>query len=319
MTEPILDPSNDRKTIFPVKYNDIYDFYEKHESLFWRAHEITTKFSEDRKDFAKLDNNTKYFIKMILAFFATSDALVSENLVQNFQNEVVYPEAKAFYAMQNHIEIIHNDVYSRLIANLIEDPVEREQLLEKPTEIPVIKKMVNYIEKWTHSKRPFVERLVAFAVIEGIFFSAPFAAIFWLRKNKKLPALGHANEFIFRDEGIHRDFACHLYKNHIVYKLSNDQINNIIIEGTDIELEFIRESIPVDLIGMNKDNMSDYIRYVADHLLVSLGHSSYYNGSVPKDISDISELNIKSNFFEHNSTSYKKAHYPGNLKELDDF
>lgn len=319
VNEPLLDPENDRKTISPIKYPDIYEFYEKHEELFWRAHEITSKFSEDRRDFQNLDDNTKYFIKMILAFFATSDALVSENLVQNFQNEVMYPEAKAFYSLQNHIEVIHNDVYSRLIANLIEDPIERAELLEQPQNIPVIGKMVDYIKNWTNSTRPFVERLVAFAVIEGIFFSGPFAAIFWLRKNKQLPALGQANEFIFRDEGFHRDFACHLYKQHIKNKLTDKQIFEIVVEGTNIELEFVRESIPVDLIGMNKESMSDYIRYVADHLLVSLGHPRHYNGSIPKDISDVSELTIKTNFFEHHSTSYKTSIHPGELEELEDF
>lgn len=319
MDEPLLNKQNDRKTLAPVKYADIYEFYQKHESLFWRAEEITEKFKQDKDDYRRLNDNEKHFIRMILAFFATSDALVSENLVQNFSDEVAYPEAKAFYAMQNHIEIIHNDVYSRLIVNLIEDPNEREELLEKPTQIPVIKKMIDYIQKWTNRQNPFVERLIAFAVIEGIFFSGPFAAIFWLRKDKKLPALGHANEFIFRDEGIHRDFACHLYKNHIINKLSDERLIEIVIEGTNIELEFIKESIPVDLIGMNKNNMSDYIRYVADHLLTSLGRQRYYNGSVPKDISDISELNIRTNFFEHTPTTYKKAHIPGELKELDDF
>jgi len=306
--EPLLDPANDRMVIRPVLFPKTYKWFETHGETFWLAHEITKDFPQDREDFKKLSEGEQHVVKMILAFFATSDALVSVNLVLNFCNEITIPEVKAFYGIQNLIEIVHNDSYSRLIENLIEDPVERDRIVKAATGMPIIKKMTDWIIKWTQSSRPFVERLVAFAVIEGIFFSGPFAYIFWLRDRKILPALGKANEFISRDEGFHRDFACHLYKDLIVGKLDDREVYEIVNEGVDIALEFVCDSLPCKLLGMNEDMMTAHIKYVADHLLTALGHTCYYEiKESPFKETMISGMEIKSNFFEDTPTVYKIA------------
>lgn len=309
--EPLLDEANDRMVIHPVIYPKTYEWYNRHSETYWRAHEITKDFTKDKQDFEKLNDNEKHVVKMILAFFATSDALVSVNLVTNFCDEIKIPEAKAFYATQNLIEVVHNEAYSLLIVNLIEDIEERNNIIKAATTMPIIAKMVDWIKKWTLSDRPFVERLVAFAVIEGIFFSGPFAYIFWLRDRRILPALGKANEFISRDEGYHRDFACHLYKDLIVNKLDQESINEIVREGTEIELEFVQESLPCKLLGMNVDMMTQHIKYVADHLLNEFGHAPLYGiAESPFKETNISGMEIKSNFFEDNSTAYVNAEQP---------
>jgi len=318
MTEPLLDPVNDRMVIRPVLFPKTYKWFETHGETFWLAHEITKDFSQDREDFKKLSDGEKHVVKMILAFFATSDALVSENLVLNFCNEVTIPEAKAFYGMQNLIEVVHNDAYSRLIENLIEDQTERDRIVKASSEMPIIKTMTDWIVKWTRSG-PFVERLIAFAVIEGIFFSGPFAYIFWLRDRKILPALGKANEFISRDEGYHRDFACHLYKDLVVGKLSNEKIYKIVDEGVQIALEFVCESLPCRLLGMNQEMMVKHIKYVGDHLIIALGHPAFYNvKESPFAETNISGMEIKSNFFEDTPTVYKIAK-TDEVLDFDDF
>ena len=306
--EPLLDPANDRMVIHPILYPKTYKWYQTHGETFWLAHEITKDFPQDREDFKKLSEGEQHVVKMILAFFATSDALVSVNLVLNFCDEVAIPEAKAFYGIQNLIEIVHNDAYSRLIENLISDPIERDKVVKASTKMPIIAKMTNWIVKWTDARNLFVERIVAFAVIEGIFFSGPFAYIFWLRDRGILPAFGKANEFISRDEGYHRDFACHLYKDLIVGKLSDKRIYEIVKEGTDIALEFVCESLPCSLLGMNQDMMIKHVKYVADHLINALGHPSFYGvKESPFKETQISGMEIKSNFFEDTPTVYKIA------------
>jgi len=326
--EPLLDPNQDRFVIYTankdIKYKDTWEWYDHHKGLMWHAHEIQDKLSEDRTDWeTKLDDDEKHFVKMVLAFFAASDGIVSENLVNNFCNEVQIPEARAFYAMQNLIETVHNETYSLMIVTLINDQKELETLLSAATKIPIIKEMADWTFKWMNKEtNSFQERLIAFAVIEGIFFSGPFAAIFWLRDRGLMPGLGKANEFISRDEGFHRDFACHLYRDRIVNKISDERIYEIVTEGTEIAIKFVTESLPVKLIQMNHEDMTRYIKYVADHLLVNLGVDKFYKTKNPFKFAEINSHQVKSNFFEHKSTVYSEKtdmNISGGLEEDDDF
>jgi len=321
--EPLTNPSEDRFVMHPIKYQKTFDWFEKQCSHIWLWHEVTDKFAEDRDHWSnKLNDDERHFIELTLAFFAISDGIVGENLVTNFCNEVQLTEARANYDIQNFIERVHNITYSLMIVNLIDDPEKKDKLLHAVEHYPIVNKMMDWTKKWMDPSRSFAERLIGFAVVEGVFFSGPFASIFWLRSRQLMPALSKANEFISRDEGFHRDFACHLYKDILVNKISEENAHQIIKEGTDVACVFVTESLPVRLIGMNEDHMTQYIKYIADHLSVSLGLSKIYNVSNPFSFIDINSYGIKSSFFEDKSTVYSNAgsfDKSKGLEELEDF
>lgn len=303
--EPILIPNPNRYVIFPIKHQDIWESYKTSEHLFWTAEEID--LSQDLTDWSdKLNEDERHYVKMVLAFFASSDGIVNQNLAQNFVNEVQYPEAMFYYGFQIMMENIHSETYSLLIDTYIKDETEKNKLFNALELIPSIKKKADWAIKWIDSPN-FVERLVAFAAVEGIFFSGAFCSIFWLKKRGLMPGLSFSNELISRDEGMHCQFATLLYRKHIINKLSEERVKEIICEAVEIEKEFISESLPVSLIGMNANLMKQYIEFVADYWLVELGCSKHYNSVNPFDFMDMLSLQGKSNFFEKRVGEYKKA------------
>lgn len=302
--EPLLSENSDRFVIFPIKHDDIWQFYKKAEASFWTAEEID--LSQDLKDWNNLNDNERHFISHILAFFAASDGIVNENLAVNFLQEVQYAEAKFFYGFQVMIENIHSETYSLLIDTYINDAAEKAHLFTALDNIDCVKRKGEWALKWIESDS-FVERLIAFAAVEGIFFSGSFCSIFWLKKRGLLPGLTFSNELISRDEGLHTDFACALYNNHIVKKIPKERIVEIIIDAVEIEQEFVVDALPVDLIGMNAKLMSQYIEFVADRLLISLGCDKYYNSSNPFDFMEMISLQGKTNFFEKRVAEYQKS------------
>ena len=303
--EPILEPNDGRFVLFPIQHNDIWSFYKKAEASFWTAEEID--LSADIIDWEnKLNENEKHFVKHILAFFAASDGIVNENLAENFLSEVQYTEAKFFYGFQVAIENIHSETYSLLIDTYIKDTAEKNYLFNAINTMSCVRRKADWALKWIE-KGSFAQRLVAFAAVEGIFFSGSFCSIFWLKKRGLMPGLGFSNELISRDEGLHCDFACLLYNNHLVNKLSRDEIKEIILDAVEIEKEFILEALPVKLIGMNSDLMSQYIEFVADRLLLELGNDKVFNVTNPFDFMDMLSIQGKSNFFEKRVSEYQKA------------
>ncbi len=303
--EPILQENKDRFVIFPIQHHDIWEWYKKQEASFWTAEEID--LHQDVVDWEnKLNDKERYFIKHILAFFAASDGIVNENLAENFVNEVQYSEAKFFYGFQIMMENIHSEMYSLLIDTLIKDDADKDNLFHAIETFPAIGKKAEWALKWIESDS-FAERLIAFAAVEGIFFSGSFCSIFWLKKRGLMPGLATSNEFISRDEGMHRDFACHLHNQHLVNKVPKERIKQILVEALDIEREFITESLPVDLIGMNAKLMTQYLEYVTDHLLETLECEKVYNVENPFDFMDMISLEGKTNFFEKRVSEYKKA------------
>jgi len=303
--EPILEPNDGRFVLFPIQHNDIWSFYKKAEASFWTAEEID--LSADIIDWEnKLNENEKHFVKHILAFFAASDGIVNENLAENFLSEVQYTEAKFFYGFQVAIENIHSETYSLLIDTYIKDSAEKNYLFNAINTMSCVRRKADWALKWIE-KGSFAQRLVAFAAVEGIFFSGSFCSIFWLKKRGLMPGLGFSNELISRDEGLHCDFACLLYNNHLVNKLSKDEIKEIILDAVEIEKEFILEALPVKLIGMNSDLMSQYIEFVADRLLLELGNDKVFNVTNPFDFMDMLSIQGKSNFFEKRVSEYQKA------------
>jgi ribonucleoside-diphosphate reductase beta chain len=305
MTEKILQENPGRFVLFPIQHHDIWKYYKESEASFWTAEEID--LSQDVTDWeTKLNSDEQHFIKHVLAFFAASDGIVNENLAENFVNEVQYTEAKFFYGFQIMMENIHSETYSLLIDTYIKDKEEQNKLFNAIDTIPAIKKKAEWAIKWIGSDS-FVERLIAFAAVEGIFFSGSFCSIFWLKKRGLMPGLTFSNELISRDEGVHCDFACHLYNYHITNKLSHERIKEIICGALDIEKEFIIDSLPVKLIGMNSDLMSQYLEFVTDRLLVSLGVSKVYNSENPFDFMQNIALQGKTNFFEKRVAEYQKA------------
>ncbi|WP_420388379.1 ribonucleotide-diphosphate reductase subunit beta [Roseivirga sp.] len=311
--EPLLKENKDRFVLFPIKHDDIWQFYKKAEASFWTAEEID--LHQDLSDWNnKLNDEERYFIKHVLAFFAASDGIVNENLAENFVNEVQYTEAKFFYGFQIMMENIHSETYSLLIDTYIKDPVEADQLFHAIETFDAIKKKAEWALKWIESPS-FAERLIAFAAVEGIFFSGSFCSIFWLKKRGLMPGLTFSNELISRDEGLHCDFACHLHNNHLINQVPEERIKEIIIDALDIEREFITESLPVRLIGMNADLMAQYLEFVADRLLVELGCSKEYNSTNPFDFMEMISLQGKTNFFEKRVGEYQKA---GVMKDKDD-
>ena len=302
--EPILQENKNRFVIFPIQHDDIWQWYKKQEASFWTAEEID--LHQDVVDWKKLNDDERYFLKHILAFFAASDGIVNENLAENFVNEVQYSEAKFFYGFQIMMENIHSEMYSLLIDTLVDNDAEKDELFNAIERFPAIKKKADWALRWIESES-FAERLIAFAAVEGIFFSGAFCSIFWMKKRGLLPGLATSNEFISRDEGLHRDFACHLHNNHLINKVPVERITQIIVEALDIEREFITESLPVNLIGMNAKLMAEYLEFVTDHLLETLNCPKVYNTPNPFDFMDMISLEGKTNFFEKRVSEYKKA------------
>jgi ribonucleoside-diphosphate reductase beta chain len=303
--EPILQENKNRFVIFPIEHHDIWEWYKKQEACFWTAEEID--LHQDLNDWTnKMSADERYFIKHILAFFAASDGIVNENLAENFVNEVQYSEAKFFYGFQIMMENIHSETYSLLIDTYVKDEVEKNTLFQALENFPAIKKKADWALKWIESPS-FAERLIAFAAVEGIFFSGAFCSIFWLKKRGLMPGLTFSNELISRDEGMHCDFAVHLHNHHLINKVPEQRIKDIIVDALNIEREFITESLPVSLIGMNSKLMTQYLEFVTDRLLVELGCSKVYNSTNPFDFMDMISLQGKTNFFEKRVSEYQKA------------
>jgi ribonucleoside-diphosphate reductase beta chain len=303
--EPILQENKDRFVIFPIQHQDIWEWYKKQEASIWTAEEID--LHQDVIDWEKkLNDDERYFIKHILAFFAASDGIVNENLAENFVSEVQYTEAKFFYGFQIMMENIHSEVYSLLIDTYVKNEAEKDQLFRAIEVFPAIKLKADWALKWIDSPS-FAERLIAFAAVEGIFFSGSFCSIFWLKKRGLLPGLTFSNELISRDEGMHCDFAVHLHNNHIVNKVPKERITHILTNALDIEREFITESLPVSLIGMNAKLMTQYLEFVTDRLLQEFGCEKVYNATNPFDFMEMISLEGKTNFFEKRVSEYQKA------------
>jgi ribonucleoside-diphosphate reductase beta chain len=302
VVEPILLENNNRFVLFPIQHDDIWSFYKRAEASFWTAEEID--LSPDLIDWEKkLNDDERHFVKHVLAFFAASDGIVNENLAENFLSEVQYTEAKFFYGFQITIENIHSETYSLLIDTYIKDTAEKNHLFNAIDTLECVKKKADWALRWIE-KGSFAERLVAFAAVEGIFFSGSFCSIFWLKKRGLMPGLSFSNELISRDEGLHCDFACLLYTKHLINRLSKEQVQQIITDAVEIEKEFILEALPVKLIGMNSDLMSQYIEFVADRLLLELGNEKVYNVSNPFDFMEMISIQGKTNFFENKVSEY---------------
>jgi ribonucleoside-diphosphate reductase beta chain len=302
--EPLLVEDPNRFVLFPIKHDDIWQFYKKAEASFWTAEEID--LSQDLADWKKMNDGERHFVSHVLAFFAASDGIVNENLANNFLKEVQFAEAKCFYGFQIMMENIHSETYSLLIDTYINDPKEKDHLLRAIETIDCVKKKADWALKWIESDN-FVERLISFAAVEGIFFSGSFCSIFWLKKRGLMPGLSFSNELISRDEGLHCDFACLLYTDHIKNQLSQERIYEIILEAVEIEKEFVTVALPVSLIGMNAEMMCQYIDFVADRLLVALGCQKHYNATNPFDFMEMISLQGKTNFFEKRVAEYQKS------------
>ena len=303
--EPILSENKNRFVIFPIEHHDIWEWYKKQEACFWTAEEID--LHQDLTDWnTKLTDDERYFVKHILAFFAASDGIVNENLAENFVNEVQYSEAKFFYGFQIMMENIHSETYSLLIDTYVKDEAEKSDLFHAIEVFPAIKKKADWALKWIDSDS-FAERLIAFAAVEGIFFSGAFCSIFWLKKRGLMPGLTFSNELISRDEGMHCDFAVHLHNTHLINKVPTARIREIILDALIIEREFVTESLPVSLIGMNSKLMTQYLEFVTDRLLLELGLEKEFNVTNPFDFMDMISLQGKTNFFEKRVSEYQKA------------
>eukprot|EP01025_Chloroclados_australasicus_P026447 TRINITY_DN262_c0_g1_i1.p1 TRINITY_DN262_c0_g1~~TRINITY_DN262_c0_g1_i1.p1 ORF type:complete len:337 (+),score=50.90 TRINITY_DN262_c0_g1_i1:129-1139(+) len=312
--EPLLKESTSRWCMFPIKYQSIWEFYKKAEASFWTAEEVD--LAQDLKDWDKLTENEQHFIKVVLAFFAASDGIVLENLAVRFMSDVQVPEARAFYGMQIFIENIHSEMYSLMIDAYVKDSREKDQLFHAIENYDSIKRKADWALKWTTGDKSFAERLVAYSAVEGIFFSGSFCAIFWLKKRGLMPGLTFSNELISRDEGLHTDFACHMYS-LLDRKLDSSVIHKIIKEAVDCEQEFICESLPVDLIGMNNGLMKQYIEFVADRLLLALQTPKMFNTANPFPWMEQISLQGKTNFFEKRVGEYQKGGVMQSMKTGD--
>jgi ribonucleotide reductase beta subunit family protein with ferritin-like domain len=311
--EPLLTETKNRFVIFPIRYTPVWKMYKKALSAFWTAEEID--LSTDIDDWEKLTPNEQHFIKHILAFFAGSDGIVNENLGARFMNEVAVPEAKAFYAFQIAMETIHSETYSLLIDTYIKDEAEKNRLFNAIETIPCIKRKADWALNWISSQEDnFATRLIAFACVEGIFFSGAFCAIYWLKERGVMHGLCFSNELISRDESLHTEFAVLLYS-YIQNRLEQETVHSIVRDAVDIEKEFITDSIPCNLLGMNSELMAQYIEFVSDRLLVQLGYDKIYNTANPFDFMDRIALSNKTNFFEARVSEYAKAHVGGNTEE----
>lgn len=312
MEEPILKENKNRFVLFPIEHDDIWKFYKQSVASFWTAEEID--LGQDLKDWENLNDGERHFITHVLAFFAASDGIVNENLAENFVAEVQYTEAKFFYGFQIAMENIHSETYSLLIDTYVKDPKEKDMLFNAIDTMDCVKKKADWALRWI-DEGSFAERLVAFAAVEGIFFSGSFCSIFWLKKRGLMPGLCFSNELISRDEGMHCDFACLIYNDHLQYKLSEETVVKIIEDAVAIEKEFVTDALPVNLIGMNAELMCQYIEFVADRLLNELGCSKIYNAKNPFDFMELISLQGKTNFFEKRVAEYQKA---GVMKDAED-
>lgn len=311
--EPILQENPNRFVIFPIQHSDLWEWYKKQQACIWTAEEIDLQV--DLTDWQNaLNSDERYFIKHILAFFAASDGIVNENLAENFVNEVQYSEAKFFYGFQIMMENIHSETYSLLIDTYVKDDKEKDKLFRAIENFPAIKLKADWAMKWIESPS-FAERLIAFAAVEGIFFSGAFCSIYWLKKRGLMPGLTFSNELISRDEGMHCDFAVHLHNNHLVNKVPKERITEIIVDALNIEREFITESLPASLIGMNSKLMTQYLEFVTDRLLVELECEPVYNVTNPFDFMDLIGMEGKTNFFEKRVGEYQKAGVMNSTKE----
>ena len=323
--EPILNPDNFQFTTYPIKYPTIWELYEKQLACFWKAKEID--FSKDYDDFLELTPQEQHFVKMVLSFFSCSDGIVNWNLSERFLKDVQINEARTAYIFQMMMENIHGETYSLMLDNIVRDKEEKKILFNSICDVESVRLMSEWAMKWIESKESFHYRLIAFAIIEGVFFSGAFASIFWLKKYKGsgrqfMTGLVKSNEFIARDEGLHTEFACELYS-LLKDKLSLDEITPIFEDGVAISKKFMNDALPCRLIGMNVEMMNDYIEYVADRLLVNLGYNKKYNKSNPFTFMDTIGMTQKTNFFESRPTEYQSAHVfnqsSGQIEISDDF
>jgi ribonucleotide reductase beta subunit family protein with ferritin-like domain len=302
--EPILMENKQRFVLFPIKHPKVWEMYKKAEASFWTAEEID--LAHDKNDWETLSSDEKHFISHILAFFAASDGIVNENLCERFASEVQLPEARCFYGFQIAMENIHSETYSLLIDTYIQDTAEKQKLFNAIETVPCVQKKANWAMRWITESTRFAERLIAFAVVEGIFFSGSFCSIFWLKKRGLMPGLTFSNELISRDEGMHCDFACLLYS-MLENKLPDELVQGIVSDAVEHEKEFVCDALPVDLIGMNSRTMSTYIEFCADRLLQALGAPKLYDVSNPFDWMELISLQGKTNFFEKRVGEYQKA------------
>ncbi|MDB5203546.1 MAG: ribonucleoside-diphosphate reductase [Ferruginibacter sp.] len=313
--EILLRENRDRFVILPINYPKVWEQYKKHVASFWTAEEID--LGSDMKDWSALNDGERHFISHVLAFFAASDGIVNENLAVNFMSEVQLPEARCFYGFQIMMENIHSETYALLIDTYIKDPAEKHRLFHAIDTVPAVKKKADWALRWIENGN-FAERLVAFAAVEGIFFSGSFCSIFWLKKRGLMPGLTFSNELISRDEGLHCEFACLLY-GMLSEKLSQEQVYSIIADAVEIEKEFISEALPVRLIGMNADMMKQYIEFVADRWLDELGYAKMFNTTNPFDFMEMISLEGKTNFFEKRVGDYQKSGVIGGNKDAQAF
>jgi ribonucleoside-diphosphate reductase beta chain len=315
-TEHILQENKDRFVMFPLKYHDIWDMYKNQQHSFWTAEEID--LTGDIRDWEKLTDNERFFIKNVLSFFAASDGIVNENLAENFYREVQYPEAKFFYGFQLMMENIHSLMYSLLIDTYVSNPKEKDECFNAIDRLPAVQKKAKWALEWI-SNASFQERLVAFAAVEGIFFSGSFCSIFWLKSRGVMQGLCNANSLIFKDENLHCDFAIHLLNNHVENKPSEKRIKEILLSALEIEKEFITESLPVSLIGMNSNLMKQYLEFVVDGLLIKMGCQKQFNVEQPFKFMEQIAVETKGNFFESRTVEYQKAKLNETLSFTDDF
>ena len=302
--EKILIENPNRFVIFPIEHNDIWEFYKQHQAAFWTAEEVD--LTNDIRDWNNLTDNEQYFVKNILSFFAASDGIVNENLAENFLKEVQYPEAKFFYGFQLMMENIHSLMYSLLIDTYISNEEEKQLCFTALDNLPAVQKKAKWALDWIENST-FAERLIAFAAVEGIFFSGSFCSIFWLKSRGIMQGLGNANSLIFKDENLHCDFAIHLVNNHLEDKPSEKRIKEILLSALEIEKEFITESLPVSLIGMNSNLMKQYLEFVTDGLLVKFGCKKEFNVEQPFKFMEQIAVETKGNFFENRTLEYQKA------------
>ena len=314
--EKILKENPDRFVIFPIEHNDIWEFYKQHQAAFWTAEEID--LTNDIRDWENLSDNEKYFVKNVLSFFAASDGIVNENLAENFLKEVQYPEAKFFYGFQLMMENIHSLMYSLLIDTYVSSPEEKDECFHAIDRLPAVQKKANWALNWIKNAS-FQERLVAFAAVEGIFFSGSFCSIFWLKSRGIMQGLCNANSLIFKDENLHCDFAIHLLNNHTENKPSEKRIREILLSALEIEKEFITESLPVSLIGMNSNLMKQYLEFVVDGLLIKLGCKKEFNVEQPFKFMEQIAVETKGNFFESRTVEYQKAKLNETISFDEDF
>ena len=305
IVEPLLQPDENRFVMFPIQHHDVWLLYKKAVDSFWKVEDVD--LSKDLADWEKLTDDEQFFIKMVLAFFSSSDGIIIENLSLRFSNEIQAAEVRAFYAFQNFMESVHSEMYSQLIETYISNADEKMKLFQATSNYPCIKRKADWARKWiTDHRSSFNTRLIAFAIVEGIFFSSSFAAIFWLKQKNILPGLCLSNEYISRDEALHVDHAVLLYQK-LKRKVPKKKFQDVMREAVDIEIEFITEAIPCRLIGMNSNLMTEYVKFVADRLCVQLGYDKIYNSSNPFAFMELISVEKKTNFFEHRVSEYSLA------------